>query len=176
MLPISILIAVFAPLGAAWDLRHRRIPNVLVVLAAGAGLLYRAIPGGPGLMDGVVALGWALLIGFALFAIGALGGGDAKFFAALAALLGKPLLLPFALTAGFAGGLLAITDVVFRRRLGLAAAHQTKELAVYLVTLGRGGSRRDLDDAAAIRVPYGVAIAAGAVFTWFVPLELWWPQ
>jgi prepilin peptidase CpaA len=81
----AVLIAACA--AACWlDGTKRIIPNWLCVLTLAAGLGFSAWAGGLG------ALGWhglhagvALLAGMALFATGVIGGGDAKFYAAVAA-------------------------------------------------------------------------------------------
>ncbi|MXP41611.1 peptidase A24 [Altererythrobacter soli] len=138
--------AVLAAAGAYLDIRHRRLPNRLcaaLAVAAAAGLALSA---------GAGALPWALLhaaialvIGMLLFALGAIGGGDAKFYAAAAlAIPASPVAGPLALLGwtSAAGLVLLITMAVGRRMLG------------------RPGSFLK-----GWEVPYGVAIAAGFLLT-----------
>ena len=83
-----IFLAVAAPfaLWSAWsDLKYMKIPNILVMLMTGAFLISGVI-----LLPLDVFL-WRLLgglivlvIGFTLFSLGGIGGGDAKFAAAMA--------------------------------------------------------------------------------------------
>ena len=83
-----IFLAVATPfaLWSAWsDLKFMKIPNILVLLMAGAFIIAGAI-----LLPFDVFL-WRLLgglivlvIGFTLFSLGGIGGGDAKFAASMA--------------------------------------------------------------------------------------------
>jgi prepilin peptidase CpaA len=151
-----------------YDIRYRRIPNVLVAILLGAGLLYavfsldaaRAL----GLSVAGAALGFAIWIPFYL--VGAIGAGDVKLFAAAAAWLGPSLTWRAALIAALAGGLLAIIFLLRERRLGTVL--QRIALIMPAKTLGvleaPGGSRH-------AALPYGVALAVGAgVAAWFP----WW--
>jgi len=137
-----------ALLGAFVDVRERRLPNWLcaaLALAGGAGL---AISQGPALLP------WALLhavialaAGMALFGIGAIGGGDAKFYAAAAlAVPASPVAGPLALLGwtSLAGLLLLIAMVIGRR---------VRQRSV------KGGLLKGW------AVPYGAAIAAGLWIT-----------
>jgi len=98
------------------------------------------------------AVGIALAVlafGFALFAAGAAGGGDAKLLAALALWAGPWLIFEFLVVTSAAGGLLAValgTARLFRRR---AAAGGLDPEA------GAPPRRRP--------IPYGIAIAAGGL-------------
>lgn len=91
----------------------------------------------------------ALAAGVVMFALGWIGGGDAKLFAACGLWLGWPAFLPFLLWTALAGGALATGLLVARRgaRAWPVAGPQ------WLVRL--------LSPEAA--VPYGVAIAVGAL-------------
>jgi len=98
-----------------------------------------------------VGIGVAVLVaGMAMFAMRWLGGGDAKLLAAAALWLGWPALLTFGLVAALAGGALALLLLSLRsgplRPLVLMGPPWVTRLA----EPGEG-------------VPYGVAIAAGAL-------------
>jgi prepilin peptidase CpaA len=98
-----------ALLACVTDLRTRRIPNVLTLGAALAGLLYQSVNGG---IDGLghAALGWLVgaLIFILPFALRGLGGGDVKLLAALGAWLGPTDVIWLALYTGVAGGVMAL--------------------------------------------------------------------
>lgn len=131
---------------AAWlDVSRRQLPNWLSVLTALLGL------GFAGFEQGTLAAAWALahalvalVIGGALFRVGAVGGGDGKFYAACAAWIpiqqGLPLLFAVSI-AGFALAVAWFTLLRLRRRLD----EEQK---------GKFGM-----------LPYGLAIATGAVTT-----------
>jgi len=97
----------------------------------------------------VIALVACLAGGIAMFALRWIGGGDAKLFAACALWVGWAGLTPFIVYTGLAGGVLTLTLLAGRR-----AAE------VYAVR-GPGWVDRLLSPGGDI--PYGVAIAAGAL-------------
>jgi prepilin peptidase CpaA len=153
---------------ASWDIKERRIPNTVTVTGLGAALLVGSFLEGGFPRFALAGAGIGLLVTFPLFALGAIGAGDAKFFTAVGAFLGPAALLPAALYGGLAGGVLAMIGAV-RRGVILPVLLGTKNLVVYLFTLGRHGERLALDSPGVAKIPYGVAIAAGALASWFFP-------
>jgi prepilin peptidase CpaA len=152
----EILVIVALPLlllaAGAWDLASFTIPNFLtaallaifVLFALVAGLSFAAI--GWHLLAGLVGL----LLGFMLFALGYIGGGDAKLFAATALWLGFKDLMPYALIASVFGGLLTLAIILLRQcPLPQALARQAWIVKLHDTRSG---------------IPYGVALAAGAFF------------
>ncbi|WP_019959988.1 A24 family peptidase [Woodsholea maritima] len=101
----------------------------------------------PDIMNAVLAGGLMLVIGFALFAPGWIGGGDAKLMAALALWVGWSDLIAFVSFSALWGGVLAIGLLIMRRQL----AH-----IPYIAT---HAPRCVVEEGAP--APYGVAIAAG---------------
>lgn len=158
----------FFPLGfsllmiaaATSDVMTRRISNRLMVLCAAAFFASSAHAGMPAWMvlehsaTALVLLG----IGFGLFSFGLLGGGDAKLLAVVGLWLGFPPSVIFVGAATLAGGLLAFG-------MGLLYLAQV-ELAAWGVDLQRS---RILPPS----VPYGLALAAGAIvampYSWLLP-------
>lgn len=143
----ALEIAVFALLvtAAASDLHSRRIPNVLVLAIAAAGLARLAIGLATGLGIGAalsdIGIAAALFVaGALLFHFGRFGGGDVKLIAASALWLGAGNVAPFLLATALAGGLLALVYMATRLRAVAGAVAP-----------------------APINLPYGVAIAAGAI-------------
>ncbi|HEX8276627.1 MAG TPA: prepilin peptidase [Longimicrobiaceae bacterium] len=160
-LTTSVLV-VLVVIAAASDLRTRRIPNLLTVGGFVLALALRAPLGGSALADGFLGAGAALLLGVPLFAMRALGGGDVKLLAAVGAFAGWSGLLPTLAAIGIMGGVLGLVEAVRRGVLRQVLAN-TGRLALSLATFARYGVRTDLRSPAAITVPYGVAIAAGAI-------------
>jgi len=138
-------------LGAAcWDLASFTIPNFISVaviaifppFALAAGLPLTAV--GMHLLAGFIGLA----MGFALFALGYIGGGDAKLFAGIALWMGFVDLMPYALLASVLGGFLTLILLVLRRwPLPGVLSRQPWILKLHDTRSG---------------VPYGVALAAGA--------------
>ena len=87
MAALPQLALITAGLVACWtDVRTRRIPNALCALTFGLGLAYAGWTSGwPVAGNHALHAMVALAIGAGLFAARAIGGGDAKFYAAVAA-------------------------------------------------------------------------------------------
>jgi prepilin peptidase CpaA len=147
---VLVLVPAVLLAAAGWDLASFTIPNFLqAVLLAGFAVfaLATATP--------LAALGWHVLaagvglaIGFTLFALGIVGGGDAKLFACVALWFGFPDLLAFALIASLFGGALTLVILGFRQ---LPLPGSLAKLA-WLMRLHDQKSG----------IPYGVALASGA--------------
>lgn len=173
MLSSIQLLTLVALLGAAvfTDLRERRIPNRITVSGLLAGLAIAGLLEGGLPLAALGGAGIALLVALPFVALGGLGGGDAKLLVAVGAFVGPGGLLSVAIYGGLAGGLLALGTSV-RNGMILPVLLNSGKLFVHLITLGRHGERFALDSPQAQSVPYGLAIAAGALATWFVPLSL----
>jgi prepilin peptidase CpaA len=152
----EILVIVALPLlllaAGAWDLVSFTIPNFLTAALLAVFILFALVAG-----LGFAAIGWHLLaglvglgLGFALFALGYIGGGDAKLFAATVLWLGFKDLMPYALIASVFGGLLTLA-VILLRQCPLPQAFTRQAWIVKLHDTRSG-------------IPYGVALAAGAFF------------
>ena len=141
------------------DLRTRRIPNVLTGTMAGAGLGL-AVFGLGGISVGAAVLG--CVVGLVLMlpghALGATGGGDVKLMAAVGSLLGPLVVVNAVLFTAVAGGVLAVTVAIQRRRLGTTLAGTGRMIAVPADV-----KREVAAGTPANRFAYGPAIAAGSI-------------
>jgi prepilin peptidase CpaA len=138
--------------GGLRDLTSYLIPN-WISLALVAAFIPAALALGLPMSEIALCAGLgagALVAGMVMFALGWIGGGDAKLFAASALWLGWPACLSYVAFTGLAGGGLALALI------GLRSGWVRPFLA--------GGPRwfgRLTDPAEG--VPYGVAIAFGAL-------------
>lgn len=142
---LIILFCLTLAVAAAEDAIRLRISNILVVAVA-AGAIVAIFAQGPSfaLWQNIAFATAILAAGTAFFSAGAVGGGDVKLFAAVALWvdLGHA---PVLLAAVFiAGGLLAAAMLSLR------------------LLPGRGGGAGL--KASSRRIPYGIAIASGALF------------
>lgn len=149
----EILVIVALPLllaaAGAYDLASFTIPNflnaallaVFVLFAFAAGLSIPAI--GWHLLAGLAGL----MVGFALFALGFVGGGDAKLFAVTLLWLGLRDFLPYMLVASISGGVLTVV-MLGLRQLPLPPPFMRQAWIVKLHDARSG-------------IPYGVALAVG---------------
>jgi len=92
-----------------------------------------------------------LVVGIGMFVMRWIGGGDAKVLAAVALWVGWPAILTLLVGAALAGGLLAIVLITLR-----------SDRVRPVIVLGPPWINRLADKGEG--VPYGVAIAAGALF------------
>lgn len=143
------------------DVRRRRIPNTLVVALMVGGVVFsvwaRGLGAGMGQAFGGIATGLAIWLVF--YAVGVLGAGDVKFFAAASAWIGPALSWRASLLSAAVGGVLAVVFLTGSAKLGatvrrLALAPFLRRLDVAKVSeLSAEESRRQL--------PYGVAMGIG---------------
>jgi len=164
--PLVHLVPLAACLLAAviWDVSVRRIPNAVcgAIAVAGLGVQFwdsGALAALAGLGAGVGTI--ALL--FVFWQRGGIGGGDVKLAGAVAVWVGPRSLPAYWLAAALAGGVTAAICLLASRRsvrreirqnLTIAALHQV------MPDVGPTAAGR-------VSVPYGVAIALGAVFVWW---------
>jgi prepilin peptidase CpaA len=158
-------------LAAGFDLRTRRIPNRLTLAGLLAGLALGVLQGGwAGLGAALLGAAAGFAVFFFLFALGAMGAGDVKLMAAVGALLGLPLVLWAALCSAVAGGVLGLL-VVFQHRAGRSVLRSMGGLLGYWFS-SRGIRKAEwltLRQPGTLKVPYGVAIAAGCTFAALFP-------
>lgn len=139
---------------AVSDLTTMRISNRLVLLVTG-GFLVAALLANLSLQDFAIhiATGFGvLLLAFGFFAMGWIGGGDAKLAAATALWMGVPWVLPYVVYGGIFGGVLTIALLGLRRF----------PLPVQLASIGWIGKLHHHDTG----IPYGIALAIAAMLVY----------
>ena len=149
--PVMAVFPLLLLVAALRDLASYTIPNwisltglaafAVVALAVGLPLPQLALAAGVGAA--------ALALGVGMFALGWIGGGDAKLFAVCGLWLGWSAFMPFLLVTAVAGGALAVALLLARK------------LSVWLPTAAPAWVRRLATPGE--NVPYGVAIAVGAL-------------
>lgn len=164
------LFTILMATGCVTDLRERRIPNVLVALILVCGVLFAASTGsiGSSLVRSLAGVAAGFGIWIAFYIVGVMGAGDVKFFAAAGAWLGPGATWRAALIAALAGGILAVVFLIRERRL--VDTFRRLALAASSGTLGVLDHGAGPDSAGRRPLPYGVALAVGAL------LAAWFPQ
>lgn len=161
--------------GAAWfDVRERRIPNPLTLGGFLAALALRVPAGMEAVGAGLTGAGIAFGLSLVFFLAGGLGGGDVKLLTAFGAFLGPDRTWTALMVMAFVGGAMAAVQIARKGDVREVAAN----IRTIFVTLGRrtftgwkgeeSEAALTLDTPGALTVPYGVAIAAGAVTAWFL--------
>jgi prepilin peptidase CpaA len=150
---------------AIGDLRTRRIPNKLVAVLAVAGIVY-SVMRAP-LVSGLLQAGGGLLAGLAcwlpFYMLGWLGAGDVKLYAAAGAWLGPARAAEGALIAALFGAVLSL--IWMMKSHGVKETAQTLGMAAAtpgMLSRSSGSGKRST-------LPYGVAIAFGAIWAAWMP-------
>ncbi len=158
-------------LAAAWsDYRHRRIPNALTMSALALALGLRALLGWGLFIDGVVGALLALVLGLPFLMLGVMGGGDAKLLFAIGGFMGPRDFLSAGILIVIIGGLMGVIDAGRRQAL-LPVLFNCGQILKHWGTFGRRGANRSFASVGALTIPYGIAIAAGALLWWFVAMQ-----
>jgi prepilin peptidase CpaA len=164
---------VCAALGAAFDLRTRRIPNLLTGSSILAALLLHFALGGwsqLGMSAAAGAIGGGLFLIFYL--AGGMGAGDVKLMTAVACMAGYHSVLELLITTAIMGGVFAILLAGYRgklketfRNIGMLLVHHRMEGLTPHPEL-------NLENRRTIRLPYAIAIATGCLITFFTEIPL----
>ena len=173
LVAIPVIAVIVAIIAAVIDVRERRIPNKLTYPAFILGVLMQAVFGGwKGVLSGV--LGCVVFGGLFLlfYIIHGMGAGDVKLAAALGCLAGIPASLNLMAATAAAGGILAVIYMVRAHRV-VQTLRNTLSILMFHRHFGfQAHPSVNLENPEALRMPYGLAFAAGTVF-WSMS-NLWW--
>jgi prepilin peptidase CpaA len=159
---------------AVWDIRTRRIPNALTFGSAIVAVAFhaldagtvRAVPGAIAWSAAGCAVGFLLFL--PLFLLGGMGAGDVKLLAAMGAWLGPAAVCWVAIYGSVAGGVMALPLIVARRAVGRTWSNIWGLIGYWRLAGIRPHPGLTLETPGAIRLPYALPIAVGALLT------LWW--
>lgn len=158
------------------DLKERKIPNKITFAGIIIGILFNLITGGwTGLLQAILGLFTGLAIFFLPFAMGGMGAGDVKLMGAIGALMGWQFSLMTAVYSALIGGVMVLGYLTFKGTLRETLRKMIFSLINILLTFAnnlgynehvyRAQKRIQKNDHSyqKIYIPYGVAIAGGAV-------------
>jgi prepilin peptidase CpaA len=151
LLTATLLLGIVLFAVAAYgDIKTYKIPNMLVVAIAVLGVLRLVMICDLSFaLHTVGASAVVFIVGFLLFWRRFVGGGDAKLVTAAALLIGYPNLCSFLMVMGICGALISLTILLTHQSFALFAK-ETPEQPL---------------PKARLAIPYGVAIASGAMVT-----------
>jgi prepilin peptidase CpaA len=156
-----------------FDLRQRRIPNALVLLALGAGLLVNLIgpefrlqgsglltlnPGALGVKGALLGALTGLVVFLPFYLLRAMGAGDVKLMAGIGAFVGPAAAIDMALFILVSGGVLAAVRMVWMRKTQLVMFNVVTALSQLVPGTA---ARFDPSTQSADRMPYALGIAGG---------------
>ena len=160
---LSLIIAV---IGAVTDVRSRRIPNWLTGPALLFGLVLHIVFGG---WSAMLAAALAAVIAGGIFLVfylaGGMGAGDVKLMAAVAALTGIHRLVSVLVTTALVGGLLGLIFAIYRRQFKSTLRNVGSLIAFHGASGLQPHPELNLGNTQTLRLPYGIAIAAGAAIS-----------
>jgi prepilin peptidase CpaA len=168
---ISVCAVLIAVVAGVLDWRSRRIPNWLTIPAffagIGANLLFYGIIGGLRAIEGAGAVMVVLL---PVVLLRGLGGGDWKLMGALGTWLGLAHIIVVLLATILVSGLLAVVQVARKRRLLQTVLNMWELLRAFFVFGLHPHPEINLDNPAALSLPFGVAAALATAGCFFVRL------
>jgi len=162
---IAVAVALVA---CVFDLRRRRIPNVLTFGAALAAFIVSALTGGPAAV-GASAGGWivAAAVWLPFYLLGGMGAGDVKLMAAIGAWLGPAAAIHVALYTAMAGGVLALTIACVQGSLRQTFSNLQMLFLHWRVVGFAPHAELTLQTATGPHLPYAIPILMGTVLaTW----------
>jgi prepilin peptidase CpaA len=157
---------IVAGLGGVADVLTRRIPNlltypVMLVAIVGRSALYGWHGLGSALAGGFIG-GGAFLIFYLLHAMGA---GDVKLIAAIGCLVGPSAAIEIVLASAIAGGIFAVIYALWQGRLRAVLVNLLDLIKFHAVAGAEMHPSLNLSNPQAARLPYGIAIAAGVLYS-----------
>ena len=167
-LAAALLLAVS---GAAFDVFTRRIPNQLTYGGIIVGMVFWSV------MAGWRGLGMAVLgtlIGGGVFLlfylVRAMGAGDVKLMAAVGSIAGLWKSIEMLFACAIAGGLMAIGYMLYHHRIRRTLANVGELMKFHLQHGAKSHPQFNLANPTAIRMPYGIAIATGCLYSFCMTL------
>jgi len=135
------------------DIRWRRVPNALTYGAMAIVVAATAPAGIGAVLWSLAAVAATIIVGSVVFGLGYIGGGDIKLLAVGAAAIGFPGFFMVLLYVACAGGAIAAVYALREGRLRTVLTHVTVSAIAQTRVVPAAGSRR---------IPYALAIGAGA--------------
>lgn len=170
---IPSLASAVAVVAAITDVRERRIPNRITYPAMLAGLLLQLLAyGWRGIffsIEGGLLFGGVFLL---FYVVRAMGAGDVKLATALGCVIGPGASLRVLFATALAGGLMAILVMVFTGRVLRTLRNTLSVVGFHAVHGLRTHPEVNLDNPTSVRLPYGLAFAAGTLY-WAVVSQIW---
>ena len=156
-------------IGSVFDVKSRRVPNLLTGPAVLFGLLLHLSLGGWHDLLNAASAGLICGVVFLIFYLaGGMGAGDVKLITAVGCLCGLHYIAFILALTGIAGGIMAVGLALFRGRLketilnvvALISHHRTEGLTPH--------PEINVLNASTLRLPYALAITAGCALTFYL--------
>ena len=161
-----VLLASLGPVVIYFDVRYRRIPNILVLATLIAGLAFNTSTGGfHGALSSLEGFGLAFIPMILMHLFGAMGAGDVKLFGAVGAVLGVGMVPMTFVVVVMLGAALAVYSML-RSGTVFSTLHGVLRIFVGILP-GWEMPRFVMPSDRRHTIPYGVAIMLGSVLSTF---------
>lgn len=161
------LLLILVAIAAGFDLKSRRIPNLLVLVGLVLSYILQIYFNTSGSSIGFKAWGLGLLVGFGpflpLYLLRAMGAGDVKLMAMVGSFLGPVSALGAVLTTLVVGGVLAIAASLWSGVLRHTLSNVRVVMEQTMLKTLYGGVQLEGPPVSTGNLPYAVAIAAGTL-------------
>ena len=165
---ITFLVIVLV-IAALIDFRVQKIPNLLTFPTMILALAFHGVMNG---MEGLLFSSGGLILGIAIFILpylmGGMGAGDAKLMGAVGAVLGSRGVFNAAVFTAIVGGIYALLLLLAHRKVGRSIIIRSATTLKLFATTGHLIQMPETENEEKPKLCYGIAIAAGALFT------IWW--
>jgi prepilin peptidase CpaA len=162
LLPLATIACVSA--AAVIDVFTHKIPNWVTFPSALLGLLINFQMNG---IQGLLSSGTGLMTGFLLlfvvYLLGGMGAGDVKLLCAVGALLGPKLVFYTFIWMALVGGALALVLIIYKNAFSQTFRNLKILLLGWVLRTANDEANLTIRNQSLIKLPYGVAIAAGAI-------------
>lgn len=172
----NVLLLVLILASGFCDLKERKIPNKITFTGIVIGILFNLVTGGwAGLFQAILGLFAGLAIFFVPFAMGGMGAGDVKLMGAIGALMGWQFSVMTAVYSALIGGVMVLGYLIFKGTLRETLKKMIFSLITVLLTFANNLGynehayraqekfQKHSHSYQKVYIPYGVAIAGGAV-------------
>ncbi len=172
----EVILLMIIGISSYFDLKERKIPNKITFVGILIGILINSyLGGGTGLLRAVLGMFLGLAIFFIPFAMGGMGAGDVKLMGAIGALMGWRFSVMTALYSAIVGGVMVLLYLLYTGKLLETLKKMLYALINFLLqfairlgyneTVYKAHERfsKNGQEYKKIYIPYGVAIAGGAV-------------
>jgi len=150
--------------GAIIDVLTHKIPNWVTFPSVMLGMLINCyVEGLHGLVFSILGLTTGFLLLFVVYLLGGMGAGDVKLLCAVGALLGPKLVFYTFIWMALAGGTLAIALIFYKKAFSQTLRNLKTLLLGWILRAPSEEADLTIRNQSLIKLPYGVAIAVGAI-------------
>ena len=161
-------------LASFFDIKERRVPNWVILFGLSTGIVLAAFQGNTQLILSIIGFAIAIVALLIPFALGWMGAGDVKLFAAVGSLIGYTPLPRVFFYSCITAGVTALLAVVIGKVKQVSFKILWSDCKFTFLTMRIGLSKSMRLESGAYSVPWGVAIGAGTIMAYYLdPSGTW---